>query len=264
MIRFILALTAFLGLSVNLLAQFGVHTFAQHNSNRFFSDTDTPFTSYPNCGLGGSYQSGGFQVHASITETFFNEALHSEWKTSQQGSFGSTISSYTTKKSADVSLNYLGCRVGMDYVFNHAHRVNLLMGISFQSDRLVSNEVSNYKVTSSNVNYDYTYVKPAVEALDRFYYWNIQIRPRCFFLPNFYVELQVGLSFYYDIRVTNNLISGSYDGGGGMGVFQHNEPYYVVKTRGFLANYFANELGFSIGYRFNDKNPTANKTPTPR
>ncbi|ASS50210.1 MAG: hypothetical protein A3D31_11625 [Candidatus Fluviicola riflensis] len=228
----------------------------QRHSNTFFNNTDEPFTSYANWGLGTSFQSGGFNVHFSVAETLFKESLQSKWVYSQQGSFGGVGSTYVTTKSADVALNYLGCRVGMDYVLNHAHRFNLLMGISFQSERLVSNQESNYTSTTNDPH--------AVEALDQFYYWNVMFRPRYYFLPHFYTELQIGLSFYYEIRITNTILSGSSDSSGGMSVHFHDEPFYAVKTRGYLCNYFANELGFCIGYRFKEKKTTSNKTPAPR
>ncbi|MDH4474541.1 MAG: hypothetical protein QE487_18195 [Fluviicola sp.] len=257
--RYILAFIAFLMLSSDLSAQFGVHTFIQRNSNRFFSDTDTPFTSYANWGVGGSWQSKWFHVHAAITESTFEESLNSSWTTNMQGSFGSSNGWYSTKRSVDVALNYVGCRIGVDYVINHKERFNLLIGASVQTDWLVSETESNYTETTT-YPFPYNHGTPdAAVAVDQYFYWNVLIKSRFYFLPRFYAEIQFGLSFYKEPRVINTVISGTTDG------WPHafDESFYAVNSLGILSQYVANECGISIGYRFGKKVPTSNKTPAP-
>jgi hypothetical protein len=260
MIRFILAFIAFFGLPVNLVAQFGGQVMIQRNSNKFFDDIDKPFTTYANWGVGGSWQSKWFHVHAAITESTFEESLHSSWTTNKQGSFGSSNGWYSTKRSVDVALNYVGCRIGVDYVINHKERFNLLIGVSVQTDWLVSETESNYVETTTNP-FPYSHGTPdAVVAVDQYFYWNVLIKSRFYFLPRFYAEIQFGLSFYKEPRINNTMLSGTTDG------WPHafDEPFYAVHSLGILSQYVANECGLSLGYRFGKKNATSNKTPAPR
>ncbi|MES2556342.1 MAG: hypothetical protein V4604_09350 [Bacteroidota bacterium] len=260
MIRSILLLIAFSALSISLVAQFGVNMMVQRNSNRFFAHTDEPFTTYANWGVGCSWQSKWFNVQASLTGTTFEESLNSSWTTVKQGSFGSSNGSYSTKRSADVALSYVGCRVGVDYVIHHRERINLLIGASVQTDWLVSKTESNYTETTNNPFPNNQGPRDAVIAMDRYVYWNLLAKSRFFFLPHFYAEIQFGLSFYKQPRVTNTMLSGTSDGQ----PFYKDEPFYAVQSLGLLSKYIANECGVSLGYRFGEKKTTANKTPAPR
>ncbi len=231
-------------------AQFSVNTAVQRHSNVFFQDAEEPFNAYANWGIGGSYQSNGFHVHTSISGTIFKESLHSNWQSIEQGSFGSINGIYNTKKSVDVEIEYVGCRVGMDYVFNHQGKFNLLMGLSVQTDWLVAKRESNYSMTTTYPFYYPSYNGNAVSALDQFVYWNLMFKPRYYFLPFFYAELQFGFSFYYDPRIKNSIISGASDGGG---AYSYDKNYYTVNSLGLLSNYAAYEIGLSVGYRFKEK-----------
>ena len=260
MIRTILFVVAFLFLHSSVFAQFGVFTVVQRNSNRFFSHLDEPFTTYANWGVGGSWQLKGFYVHSAITSATFNESLKSSWNTIKQGSFGSVNGSYNTKRSVDVALRYVGCRIGVDYVIHHRERINLLIGASVQTDWLVSETESNYTETTTNPFPNNHSVPDVVIALDCYVYWNIMAKSRFYFLPHFYAEVQFGLSFYKNPRITNTMLSGSSDGGS---IQTNDEPFYAVHSFGLLSDYVANEIGLSLGYRFGKKSSTANKTPIP-
>lgn len=231
----------------------------QRNSNRFFVNSEKPFTTYANWGVGGSWQFKWFYVHAILTGTDFEESLNSSWTTVKQGSFGSVLGSYHTKRSVDVAVNYVGCRIGVDYVIHHKERINLLIGASVQTDWLVSETESNYMETTTNPFPNDHGTPNVVITVDQYVYWNLLVKSRFFFLPRFYAEIQFGLSFYKEPRVRNTMLSGTSDGQ----PFYKDEPFYAVQSLGLLSKYVANECGVSIGYRFKEKNPTSNKTPAP-
>ncbi len=260
MIKSVTFFIAFSVLSVNLFAQFGVHTFIQRNSNKFFTDMDKPFTTYANLGLGGSWQAKWFYVHVSLTETSFKESLNSSWSVNQQGSFGSSNGYYHTKRSVDAALTYVGCRMGVDFVINHKERINLLIGASVQTDWLVSETESNYTVTTTNPYSNYTGNEDVVLALEQYVYWNLLMKSRFYFLPRFYAEIQFGFSFYQEPRINNTMLSGHTDGWPSA----FDEPFYAVHSLGLLSKYVANECGFSLGYRFDKGKNSTNKTPALR